>query len=122
MAQTGKKIQFDPPTVAEFDRLLKEQTPEYSKWTDLEINKIYTVTNTTMVNTKKGETMVLSLYNHGEVWIPDHLKTRITKNNLSPPLYIRPLGLKPCKDNPANKYHAYDLVVGKKIGEKNTYV
>ena len=114
MAQTGKNIQFDPPTVAEFDRLLKEQTPEYSKWTDLEINKIYTVTNTTMFNTKKGKTMVLSLYNHGEVWIPDHLKTRITKNNLSPPLYIRPLGLKPCKDNPANKYHAYDLVVGKK--------
>ena len=28
MAQTEKEIQFDPPTVAEFDRLLKEQTPE----------------------------------------------------------------------------------------------
>ena len=67
-----------------------------------------------MVNTKKGETMVLSLYNYGEEWILNHLKTRIAKNNLSPPLYIRPLGLKPCKDNPANKYHAYDLVVGKK--------
>ena len=31
MAQTEKEIQFDPPTSAEFDRLLKEQTPEYSK-------------------------------------------------------------------------------------------
>ena len=119
MAQTEKEIQLDPSTAAKFDRLLKEQTPEYSKWTDLEINKIYTVTNTTMVNTKKGETMVLSLYNYGEVWAPDHLKTRITKNNLSPPLYIRPLGLKPCKDNPANTCHAYDLVVGKKIGGKS---
>ena len=67
-----------------------------------------------MVNTKKSETMVLFLYNYGEVWAPDHLKTRITKNNLSPPLYIRPRGLKPCKDNPANTYHIYDLVVGKK--------
>ena len=93
--------------------MLKEQTPEYSKWVDLEINKIYTVTNTTMVNTKKGETMVLSLYNYSDVWAPGHLKSRIAENNLSPPLYIRPLGLKPCKNNPANKYHAYDLVVGK---------
>ena len=83
MAQTEKEIQFDPPTSAEFDRLLKELTPEYSysKWVDLEINKIYTVTNTTMVNTKKGETMVLSLYNYGDVWAPGHLKSRIAENN-----------------------------------------
>ena len=66
-----------------------------------------------MVNTQKGESMVLSLLNNGEVWAPGHLKSRIAENNLSPPLYIRPLGLKPCKNNPANKFHAYDLVVGK---------
>ena len=101
-------------TTAEFDRLLEEQTPQYSKWSDLEINKIYTVTNTTMVNTQKGESMVLSLLNNGEVWAPDHLKTRVIENNLSPPLYIRSRGLKPCKKkNPSNKYHAYDLVVRK---------
>ena len=100
-------------TTAEFNRLLEEQTPQYSKWSDLEINKIYTVTNTTMVNTQKGESMVLSLLNNGEVWAPGHLKSRIAENNLSPPLYIRPLGLKPCKNNPANKFHTYDLVVGK---------
>ena len=100
MAQTKiKEIQFDPPTAAEFDRLLEEQTPQYSKWSDLENNKIYTVTNATIVNTQKGEAMVLSL--------------RIITNKISPPLYIRPLGLKPCKKNPSNKYHAYDLVVRK---------
>ena len=101
-------------TTAEFDRLLEEQIPQYSKWSDLEINRIYTVTNTTMVNTEKGKSMVLSLLNNGEVWAPDHLKTRVIENNLSPPLCIRPRGLKPCKKNPSNKYHAYDLVVRKK--------
>ena len=88
-------------TTAEFDRLLEEQTPQYSKWSNLEINKIYTVTNTTMVNIQKCESMVLSLLNNGEVWAPDHLKTRVIENNLSPPLYIRPRGLKPCKKNPS---------------------
>ena len=34
-------------TAAEFDNLLKEET--YQKWSDLEINKIYTVTNKRMV-------------------------------------------------------------------------
>ena len=42
----------------------------------------YTVTNTTMVNIQKGKPMVLSLLNNGEVWAPDHLKTRVRENNL----------------------------------------
>ena len=55
--------------------------------------------------------MVLTLQNYGDVWATDHLKIRIQKNKLKPPMYLRPRGLKPCKDNPSNKYHAYDLVV-----------
>ena len=103
MAQTEEiqfdteEIQFEPPTAADFERLLKEQTPEYSKWTEIEINKIYTITSTKMVKTQKGELMVLSLYKYGEAWASDHLKSRIIENNLSPSLYIRPRGLKPCK-------------------------
>ena len=62
--------------------------------------------------------MVLTLQIYGDVWAPDHLKTRIQNNKLKPPMYIRSCGLKPCKDNPANKYHAYDLVIGKRIGGK----
>ena len=42
-------------TTEEFDKLLEEQTPLYNKWTDLEINKIYTITNTALVNTKKAK-------------------------------------------------------------------
>ena len=61
-------------TDAEFDKLLEEQTPQYKKWSDLEIKKIYIVTDTTMVDTQKGESMVLTLKNNGEVWAPGHLK------------------------------------------------
>ena len=97
-------------TDAEFDLLLEEQTPQYQKWTDLEVKKIYIVTDTTMVTTQKGVSMVLTLKNNGEVWAPDHLKKRIVEQKINPPFYIRPQGFKPCKNNPANKYHAYDLV------------
>ena len=64
-------------TTAHFDKLLKEQTLQYNKWSDLEINKIYMVTNTKMINTQKGKSMTLSLLNNGDVWAPEHLKNKI---------------------------------------------
>ena len=97
-------------TEAEFDQLLEEQTPQYQKWTDLEIKKIYIVTDTNMVTTSKGVSMVLVLKDNGEVWAPEHLKKRIVEQKITTPFYIRPQGFKTCKNNPANKYHAYDLV------------
>ena len=103
-------------TTAQFEKLLKEQTPEQDtqKWTDLEINKIYTITNVKVVITQKGKSIILSLLNNGEVWAPDRLKNKIlnSENYYNPPFYFRPLGLKPCQNNPKNKYHSYDLVAG----------
>ena len=46
---------FKELTTEKFEKLLEEQTPLYNKWTDLEINKIYKITNTTLVNTKKAK-------------------------------------------------------------------
>ena len=88
-------------TTAQFDELLKEQTPEYNKWSDLEENKIYTVTNTKMVDTQYGKSMILTLLNNGDVWAPEHLKYKICNGDTyaNPPFYVRPLGLKPCKNN-----------------------
>ena len=66
-------------TDAEFNKLLEEQAPQYKKWSDLEIKKIYIVTDTTMVDTQKGESMVLTLKNNGAVWAPGHLKKRVVE-------------------------------------------
>ena len=65
-----------------------------------------------MVPTKKGQAMILSLFNNGEVWAPEHLKSKIMNSDtyFHPPFNFRALGLRPCKDNPRNKYHSYDLV------------
>ena len=71
----------------------------------LRFNKVYTVANTKMVGTQDGESMVLNLLNH--------LKDRLKRGDsyVTPPFYVRPRGLKPCRKNPKNKYHSYDLVV-----------
>ena len=100
-------------TTAQFDELLKQQTPNYKKWGDLEINKVYTVSNVKLVDTRDGKAMIVTLLNHGDEWTPDHLKNKIMTGDTyaNPPFYVRPLGLKPTKTNPKNKYHAYDLVM-----------
>ena len=97
----------------EFEQLFKEQN-EYDtkKWSDLEINKIYTITEYKTINTTNGESVILTLKNNDEVWCPAHLATRI--EGKEPPFYVRPLGFKSCKNNKKNKYHAYDLVFSKK--------
>lgn len=96
-------------SIDEFEQLLKEQS-EYDtkKWSDLENNKIYTITEYRTIDTNNGESMILTLKDNGEVWCPTHLATKIADKE--PPFYVRPLGLKLCKNNKKNKYHAYDLV------------
>ena len=113
MSNPANKIQ--EITTAQFEKILKEQTPEYDtqNWTDLKINKIYTVTNTKMVDTQIGKSIILSLLDNGDFWAPEHIKNKIlnSDNYNNPPFYVRPLGLKPCKNNPRNKYYAYDIVI-----------
>ena len=44
--------------------------------------------------------------------MPEHLKTKIMNSDtyFNPPFYLRPLGMKPCKDHPRKKCPSYDLV------------
>ena len=66
----------------------------------LDTDKFVTITNIRMVPTEYGQAMILSLLNIGEVWVPEHLKTKIMNSDtyFNPPFYLRPLGMKPCKD------------------------
>ena len=78
----------------------------------LETDKFLAVTNIKIVPTEYGQAMILSLLNIGEVWEPEHLKTTIMNSDtyFNPPFYLRPLAMKPCKDNPRKKCRSYDLV------------
>jgi hypothetical protein len=110
MSQKANNIQ--EITIDKFEELLKEQSEyETQRWTDLEINKIYTITSCRTVDTTIGESVVLTLKDNGDVWCPAHLAKKI--DGKEPPFYIRPLVLKPCKKNKKNKNHAYDLVLPK---------
>ena len=113
-------------TTSEFEKLLEKQKSEHEtkKWSDLAINEIYTVTGTRMVHTQNGRSMILTLLNDGEVWAPERLKNKIADGETYkyPPFYVRPLGLKPCKSNPRNKYHAFDLVYDDTEGTDREYI
>ena len=111
--QSNAQMQTDI-TEEEFEEMLKEQS-EYNtkKWSDLEIKKIYTITDYKTVETSNGESTILTLKDNGNVWCPSHLATKIEDGE--PPFYVRPLGLKPCKNNKKNKYHAYDLIFPNKL-------
>ena len=78
----------------------------------LDTDEFLTVTNIRMVPTEYSQAMILTLLNIGEVWGSEHLKTKImnTDTYFNPPFYLRPLGMKPCKDNPRKKCRSYDLV------------
>jgi hypothetical protein len=95
-------------TEKEFDAMLKEQKQyETQKWADLKIGKLYTITNTKIIDTAFGESTILTIEGVGEVWAPSSLAEKIKTN--TPPFYVRPNGLKPCRNN-KHKYHSYDLI------------
>ena len=97
-------------TAEEFNKLLEEQAPQYKNWADLEKGKIYVVTDTKMTTTFRGPGMILVLQDNGEVLAPNHLYKRVLEQRITTPFHVRPTGFKQCKNNPANKYHSYDLV------------
>ena len=78
----------------------------------LDTDRFVTVTNIKMVPTEYGQAMILTLLNIGEVWGSEHLKTKIMNSDtyFHPPFYLRPFGMKPCKDHPRKKCPSYDLV------------
>ena len=88
--------------------LKKQRSKTIQKWTDLTEDIIYTITDYRKINTKFGESLVLTLDDNVEVWCPGHLARKI--EDKEPPFLIRPLGLKQCTNNKKNKYHAYDLL------------
>ena len=77
--------------------MINSANDTYQKWSDLKINKIYTVTNTSIV----GTSMVLTLLDNGEVWVPESLKNKIVNSDTyyNLPFYIRR----------KNKYREYDV-------------
>ena len=77
----------------------------------LDTDRFVTVTNLKMVPTEYDQAMILTLLNIGEVWGSEHLKTKIMNSDtyFNPPFYLRPLGMKPCKDHPRKKCRSYDL-------------
>ena len=84
---------------------------------------MYKITDTKNVQTQNGDGMVLTVLKkcvRFDVWAPERLRQKplISEIYPLPPFYVRPLGLKPCK-NSKNKYHAYDIAVPSWIADNS---
>ena len=55
-------------TLEQFQQKYKEQHPPADKWADLEQNKVHTITNFKFVNTKNGESCIITLGDGRSFW------------------------------------------------------
>ena len=79
LAISGEEI-----TNAEFDKLLKltQSQDKIMKWNELEINEVYTITDTKNVQTQNRDAMVLTVLKRGvrsDVWAPERLRQKLLK-------------------------------------------
>ncbi len=65
----------------EFNELLEEQGSDtILKWSDLQVNEIYMIKDTKMINTQHGESCIVILHGGERVWSPSAL-TKKTGNH-----------------------------------------
>ena len=103
------------PTDVELDEMLREKKNDVFPilpWNNLTTNKWYRIESSTTKTTRFGlKTLVNVVDREGWecfVWTPESVKARIA--HLTLPIYIRPIGLRACQNNPHKYYYDVDLI------------
>ena len=103
------------PTEAEFPLEALEgvaQAHPTLKWRQLEVGRVYGITRMTLVKTRFGPAKIGHVVRpldgwERHVWLPERLAAEISK--MTPPVFVRPLGLRNAKSDPTKSYHHYQL-------------
>ncbi len=107
MATKSKISTEEFTTKEEFFRLLDEQKPDTSKWSDLEEGEVYRIVDTKMIETKNGESCIVVLAGGEKVWSPSVLTRKL--ETMEPPLLVMPLGMATSKKT-GREYYDFHLV------------
>ena len=93
-------------------RKLEDQKPHAIKWSELQENQIYTITNATHIQTRYGDACIITLNNGQQLWAPSSLIKRFKqdKHTIFFTCYVHPTGKERSKHNPAREYYSFDLV------------
>ena len=97
-------------TVDKFEQTLEEQ--RILKWRELEENKIYEVTHFYETETMYGNAWIIVLAGGNRIFALSALANLFEKkeDNIDPPFYIRPTGLKQSCKNKKHEYYSFDVV------------
>ena len=92
----------------EFEQRLEEQKQqsEILKFSELETDSIYKITDADVIETKNGKACIITLHSDEKVWATSLLIKKLEK--LQPPLLLRPKGKK--KSENGREYYNFDLV------------
>ena len=100
------------PTNEEFQKgVVSKQT--VMKWREVPLNTILKITKVDQINTKFGETAILTLENkEGDVskcWASQMLGNELTDFGWRGECFVKSLGMIESKKNPSQKYYSYEL-------------
>ena len=95
-----------------FEKLLEEQkAQEILKWSELEEGEIYAIVNYEFIDTRNGQSCVITMSDDNRVWSPLALTNRLEKLDMSTAIvYVRPSGKIESKKT-GHMYNSFDLVV-----------
>ena len=71
-------------TLEQFQQIYKQQHPDADKWADLEQNKVHTITSFRFVNTKNGESCIITLNDGSSFWACSGLYKRLKQDGAIP--------------------------------------
>ena len=98
----------------EFEQLLEEQKgPSILKWSELEENGIYEITNFEIMETRVGKSGVITISDDARVWSCSTLTKRLENLDLDfgeSVALVRPTGKTESKTT-GNMYNSFELVV-----------
>ena len=108
----NKTIETAKISQNQFETILEKQNISVVwYWTRLTEGKIYEIIGFRTINTKNGESTIITLSDNSEVWAPSALSNRLEwldKNQL--PFFVRPTGKKK-SESTGYLYWDFDFIV-----------
>ena len=95
-------------TLEQFQQMYKEQHPNAEKWANLEQNQVHTITNFRFVNTKNGESCIITLSDGQSFWACSGLYKKLKQDDAMPK-HIVSLGKRQSTKS-VNQFWSFQLI------------
>ena len=95
-------------TLEQFQQMYKEQHPNAEKWANLKQNQVHTITNFRFVNTKNGESCIITLSDGQSFWACSGLYKKLKQDDAMPK-HIVSLGKRQSTKS-VNQFWSFQLI------------